>query len=270
VDDRRRDVTFTCVILPLVPIRDMVLFPQMEAQLYIGRESSMRALEQAKVGGHVFFTAQRDSKVVQPASADLFPTGTIGLIRELKRLGDGTVHTIIEGERRARSRRVFESAGHAVAELDEIAEPTTPTTEDRSWTKRVQALFETYVKLDTRVDPTSLMRSQATDDPMRVSFTVAANLPAITLADRQSLLEMDGTRDRLERLHQLLEPEVEILETKRLMRSRVEQQVGEEVERDLRSEIERLRACLTLLVDALADGKTLPNDAIERIRRQFE
>jgi ATP-dependent Lon protease len=258
------------VMLPLVPLRDMVLFPQMEAQLYVGRESSIRALEQAKVEGLVFFTAQHDAKIVQPSFADLFPTGSIGVIRELERLGDGTLRTIIEGVRRARARRVAESDGHFVAELDELAEPTTPTNEDRSWMRRVQALFETVVKLDQRVDPTSLMRSQAMDDPVHVSFTVAANVPAMKLADRQALLEMDGARERLERLHQLLEPEVEILETQRRMRTRAEQRFEENVERDLRSEIERLRASLALLIDALAEGKTLPNDAIERIRRQLE
>ncbi len=212
--------------LPLLPLRDIIVFPYMESQLFVGRERSINALDAAMTQGkEIFLAAQKNAKTNEPAPEDIFGTGTIGTVKQLLRLPDGTVKVIVEGRRRARVRRFVQSDDYFVVEVDELPETLAKTVEVEALKRSVQSAFEMYVKLNKKVQPEVLMGVQTIDDPGRLSDTIVANLATIKLTDRQALLEMDDATKRLERLHELMQAEIEILQVEKKIRSRVKKQM---------------------------------------------
>src|SRR5215813_4879218 len=212
--------------LPALPLRDIIVFPHMVSQLFVGRDKSIAALDEAMARDKdIFLAAQKSAKTNDPTPDDIYAVGTLGTIVQLLRLADGTVKVLVEGRQRARVRRYLDSADFFQVELEEIAEAIPADVEVEALIRSVQSTFEVYVKLNKKVQPEVLMSVQSIDDASKLSDTIAANLPTIKLADRQGLLEMNDAVKRLERLHELMQAEIEILQVEKKIRSRVKKQM---------------------------------------------
>ncbi len=212
--------------LPALPLRDIVVFPYMGSQLFVGRDKSIAALDDAMAREkEVFLAAQKSAKTNEPTPDDVYSVGTVGTIMQLLRLADGTVKVLIEGRRRAQVRRYVESRTHFVVEVEELSDEIPADVEVEALTRQVQSTFEIYVKLNKKVQPEVLMSVQSVDDPSRLSDSIAANLPTIKLVDRQGLLETLNVKQRLERLFELMQAEIEILQVEKKIRSRVKKQM---------------------------------------------
>ncbi|MCL2449625.1 MAG: endopeptidase La [Polyangiaceae bacterium] len=212
--------------VPLLPLRDIIVFPHMVSQLFVGRERSINALDAAMTRDKdIFLAAQKNAKTNEPTPDDIFGVGTLGTVMQLLRLPDGTVKVLVEGKRRARTKRFTQTDEFFVVEVEELAEAWPRGVEVEALMRSVQAAFELYVKLNKKVQPEVLMSVQTIDDPARLSDTIVANLPTIKLVDRQQLLEMEEASKRLERLHELMQAEIEILQVEKKIRSRVKKQM---------------------------------------------
>jgi len=212
--------------VPLLPLRDIIVFPHMVSQLFVGRERSINALDAAMARDKdIFLAAQKNAKTNEPTPDDIFQVGTLGTVMQLLRLPDGTVKVLVEGKRRARIKRFAQTDEFFLVEVDEMGEGWTRGVEVEALMRSVQAAFEMYVKLNKKVQPEVLMSVQTIDDPARLSDTIVANLPTIKLLDRQQLLEMEDASKRLERLHELMQAEIEILQVEKKIRSRVKKQM---------------------------------------------
>ena len=213
-------------IVPALPLRDIIVFPHMVSQLFVGRERSIAALDEAMAQSkEIFLAAQRSAKTNDPTPDDIYAVGTLGTIVQLLRLADGTVKVLVEGRQRARVRRYLDTADFFQVELEEIVEAIPTDVEVEALIRSVQSTFEVYVKLNKKVQPEVLMSVQSIDDAGKLSDTIAANLPTIKLSDRQALLEMEDAKKRLERLYELMQAEIEILQVEKKIRSRVKKQM---------------------------------------------
>lgn len=212
--------------VPALPLRDIIVFPHMVSQLFVGREKSIAALDEAMARDkEIFLAAQKSAKTNEPTPDDIYAVGTVGTIVQLLRLADGTVKVLVEGRQRARVKRYNDSNDFFSVEIEEIAEAGTADVEVEALIRSVQSTFEVYVKLNKKVQPEVLMSVQSIDDASKLSDTIAANLPTIKLADRQGLLEMEEAKKRLERLYELMQAEIEILQVEKKIRSRVKKQM---------------------------------------------
>src|ERR1700749_1484754 len=141
-------------VVPLLPLRDIIVCPHMVSQLFVGRERSIAALDEAmNRGKEIFLSAQRNAKTNEPTPEDIFTVGSVGVIMQLLRLPDGTVKVLIEGKRRARIRRFLQSGAFFLFEFDEIAELATSSLEVEALMRSVQSTFELYVKLNKKIQP---------------------------------------------------------------------------------------------------------------------
>ncbi|HEX4339345.1 MAG TPA: endopeptidase La [Polyangiaceae bacterium] len=212
--------------LPALPLRDIVVFPHMVSQLFVGREKSIAALDEAMARDkEIFLAAQKNAKTNDPTPEDIYTFGTVGAIVQLLRLADGTVKVLVEGRQRARVRRFTDSRDFFVVEAEGVRDDVADDVEVEALIRSVQSTFEVYVKLNKKVQPEVLMSVQSIDDASKLSDTIAANLPTIKLADRQALLEMSDAKKRLERLYELMQAEIEILQVEKKIRSRVKKQM---------------------------------------------
>src|SRR4029079_13064700 len=139
----------------------------------------------------IFLAAQKNAKTNEPTPDDIFAVGTVGTVMQLLRLPDGTVKVLVEGKRRARTKKFVQTDEYLLVEVEDIVETSGRTVETEALMRSVQSALEMYVKLNKKVQPEVLMSVQTIDDPARLSDTIVANLPTIKLADRQGLLEMD-------------------------------------------------------------------------------
>jgi ATP-dependent Lon protease len=219
-------VTTTRVILPAVPLRDMVVFPHQIAPFIVGRESSVRALENALSlpGKKLFLVSQRDPKIDDPQRQDLQEIGVIARVIQSLRLPNGNVKVMVEGEARAKLLKLEENEGLLQAEVEEyvVAYPMTDTLQ--TYLGRVLSLFEQYAKMSHHLAFEGLMPSLKLDDPDRFADTLAANL-TITTAEKQTLLETLNTYERLQRLHDLIDLEIEKLNIDKRINVQVKKQM---------------------------------------------
>ena len=213
-------------LVPLLPLRDIIVFPHMVVPLFVGREKSINALEEA-MGSEkdILLAAQKRAKTNDPTSDDIFRVGTLGTIIQLLRLPDGTVKVLVEGKRRARIRRFVPNEEFFLVEYEDMQEVEVETIEVEALMRSVQSTFETYVKLNKRIPPEILMTVGSIDDPARLADTIVVHLSNIKLADRQQILETDDPARRLERLYELMQAEIEILQVEKKIRSRVKKQM---------------------------------------------
>ena len=212
--------------VPLLPLRDIIVFPHMVSQLFVGRERSINALDAAMARDKdIFLAAQKNAKTNEPTPEDIFQVGTLGTIMQLLRLPDGTVKVLVEGKKRARVKKFPQTDEYFLVEVEEVADTSAKGVEVEALMRSVQSAFEMYVKLNKKVQPEVLMSAQTIDDAARLADTIVANLPTIKLTDRQALLEMEDAVKRLERLHELMQAEIEILQVEKKIRSRVKKQM---------------------------------------------
>ncbi|MCG8557348.1 MAG: endopeptidase La [Proteobacteria bacterium] len=213
-------------ILPLLPLRDIIVFPHMVVPLFVGRERSINALEEAMSHDkEILLAAQKKAKTNDPSPDDIFYMGTVGAIIQLLRLPDGTVKVLVEGKRRARIERFIPNDDFFLCELIPIVERFDSNLELQALTRSVQTTFESYVKLNKRIPPETLVSAQAIDNPARLADTIVVHLTSIKLADKQAILETVDPARRLSRLYELMTAEIEILQVERKIRTRVKKQM---------------------------------------------
>ncbi len=213
-------------VVPLLPLRDIIVFPHMVVPLFVGREKSINALEEAMSHNkEILLAAQRKAKTNDPTPEDIFPVGTIGTIIQLLRLPDGTVKVLVEGKRRAKIKRFISNDEFFLCDVSVIEEDPVASVEVEALMRSVQSTFEMYVKLNKRIAPEMLMTVQTIDDPSRLADTIVVHLTSIKLGDRQEILETTDPGKRLERLFELMNAEIEILQVEKKIRSRVKKQM---------------------------------------------
>jgi ATP-dependent Lon protease len=211
--------------LPLLPLRDIIVFPHMVVPLFVGREKSINALDEAMAGGReILLSAQKKAKTNEPTVEDIFAVGTLGVIIQLLRLPDGTVKVLVEGKRRARIRRFVQTDGFFLVEAEDVDEAGDKGVEIEALMRSIQATFETYVKLNKRIPPEMLISVQTIDEPGRLADTIVSHL-SLKLNDKQALLEMEAPAKRLEKLYELMQAEIEILQVEKKIRTRVKKQM---------------------------------------------
>jgi len=211
--------------LPLLPLRDVVVYPHMVIPLFVGRERSINALETAmQENKQILLVAQREAGQDQPGIEDLFTVGTVAEIMQLLKLPDGTVKVLIEGRERVEVTAVED--GETFSTVQYVARESQPLNE-REQEALVRVLmdqFEQYVKKSKKVPGEALTALQSIDDPARLVDTITTHM-ALGVDDKQSLLEMDKVRDRIEHLLSLIESELDLLQIEKRIRSRVKEQM---------------------------------------------
>ncbi len=214
--------------LPVLPLRDVVVYPHMVIPLFVGRERSIKALESAMLDDkQIFLVAQRVSAQDEPNAKDLFHSGTVATLLQLLKLPDGTVKVLVEGERRAHVKAYATSeTGHITATLASVEEINVKykAHDIEIMMRSLISQFEQYLKLNQKIPPEVLTALSSIDEPGRLTDTVAAHL-TLKVEDKQALLEMLDVGERLERLMVLLEGEIDLLQVEKRVRSRVKRQM---------------------------------------------
>jgi ATP-dependent Lon protease len=211
--------------VPLLPLRDIIVLPHMVVPLFVGRQKSIRALEEAmSKQKQILLAAQKDAKTNDPVEDDIYRVGTLGSLVQLLRLPDGTVKVLVEGKKRARIQRYVDHADYFLVEVEEIDETCDRTTEVEALIRSVNSTFENYVKLNKKIPPEMIMSVASIKDPARLADTIVAHL-GIKLEDKQALLEMTNPADRLEKVLGFMRSEIEILEVEKRIRTRVKKQM---------------------------------------------
>jgi len=211
--------------LPLLPLRDIVVYPHAVVPLFVGRPRSIRALEEAVAGGReLVLAAQRDHTTEEPREEDVFRTGTLGSIIQLLRLPDQTVKVLVEGKARVDIKRFVRSEPSFQVEIEVLQETEDRSPETTGLVRSLQSAFESYVKLNKKVPPEILATVQQISVPGRLADTVATHLN-LKLEDRQRLLELADAAKRLEEVYALIQAEIEVLEVEKRIRGRVKKQM---------------------------------------------
>lgn len=211
--------------VPLLPLRDVIVFPHMVVPLFVGREKSINALEECVTKKiELFLVAQRQATTVNPGEKDIFTIGTLGTILQILRLPDNTVKVLIEGKRRARIVEYIETEGLIEAVVEEVLPTNEVSIEMEAMLRSLKGTFENYVKLNKRIPPEMLMSVNSIEEPSRLSDLIVAHLN-LKLEDKQEILELVDVAKRLEKLLSLLQGEIEILQVERRIRTRVKKQM---------------------------------------------
>jgi len=211
--------------LPMMPIRDMVIFPYMMTPFVVGRESSVRALEEALSGDRkIFLATQHDASVDEPTADDIYATGTIGNIVQSVKMPDGNIKVLVEGVERARSTEVNDSDGFFVATVRTGRTQLEMTPQIEQQMQRVHALFEQYVKLQQSLNYETMAASVRSDEPAKLADTIAANLQ-LPIEEKQQLLDVFDPEQRLARVGDVLDLAIEKLNMDRTIQSRVKRQM---------------------------------------------
>ncbi|NMG43363.1 endopeptidase La [Aromatoleum toluvorans] len=211
--------------LPLLPLRDVVVFPHMVIPLFVGRPKSIKALENAmEAGKGILLVAQKSAAKDEPAAEDLYEIGCIANILQMLKLPDGTIKVLVEGVQRARVDSVEDLRSVFVAKVTPVPVPETDNNELEAMRRAIIAQFDQYVKLNKKIPPEILASLSGIDDAGRLADTIAAHLP-LKLEQKQEVLEMSDTGDRLERLLSQLETELDILQVEKRIRGRVKRQM---------------------------------------------
>lgn len=211
--------------LPLLPLRDLIIFPHMMMPLFVGREKSINALEEA-MGKQtdIVLAAQKDAKTNNPEPKDIYSVGTVGTIIQLLRLPDGTVKVLVEGKRRVRIKNFVNNENFFVVQCEDIPEDVDSPVEAAALVRSVKTTFETYVKLNKRIPPEILMRVSTIEHAGELADIIVAQLN-LKLEDKQKVLEIIEPVKRLEHLLNLMTGEIEILEVEKKIRTRVKKQM---------------------------------------------
>ena len=218
----------TEIDLPLLPLRDVVVFPHMVIPLFVGRPKSIKALELAmEAERRIMLVAQKAAAKDEPSVEDMFEVGCISTILQMLKLPDGTVKVLVEGQQRARVNRIDDGETHFSANVTPVQVPEAAVqkgTEVEALRRAVMQQFDQYVKLNKKIPPEILTSISSIDDPGRLADTIAAHLP-LKLDNKQAVLDLDDIKARLENLYGQLEREVDILNVDKKIRGRVKRQM---------------------------------------------
>lgn len=220
----------TPVDLPLLPLRDVVVFPHMVIPLFVGRPKSIKALEAAmEAERRIMLVAQKTAAKDEPSVQDMFEVGCVATILQLLKLPDGTVKVLVEGQQRATVNRIEEGESHFTAnvtpiEITSVASAGDKGSEIEALRRAVMQQFDHYVKLNKKIPPEILTSISSIDDAGRLADTIAAHLP-LKLDAKQVILDLSAVKARLENLYEQLEREVDILNVDKKIRGRVKRQM---------------------------------------------
>jgi ATP-dependent Lon protease len=212
-------------LLPVLPLRDIVVFPHMIVPLFVGREKSVRALETVmRDDKQILLVAQKNAAEDDPKATDLFEVGTVSTVLQLLKLPDGTVKVLVEGGRRARIAGFKETDSHFEAFAELIEESSAEKKEVEALMRSVISQFEGYIKLNKKIAPEVLVSINQIEDAGKLADTVAAHL-SIKIPDKQELLEIPSVSQRLERVFAHMEGEMSVLQVEKRIRNRVKRQM---------------------------------------------
>jgi ATP-dependent Lon protease len=212
-------------LYPVLPLRDIVVFPYMIVPLFVGRDKSINALEEVmRSDKHILLAAQKNAGDDDPATDAIYPVGTLASVLQLLKLPDGTVKVLVEGTSRARIARYTENPDYFEAEVEQVPEDTGAKDEIEALARSAVTQFESYVKLNKKISPEVLGNVAQIEDYSKLADTIASHL-AIKIADKQEILETSTISERLERVYTLMESEISVLQVERKIRSRVKRQM---------------------------------------------
>ena len=210
---------------PLLPLRDVVVFPNVVVPLFVGRKKSIKALEYAlSHEKEVFLSAQADAGVDDPTPKDIYSFGTLGTVLQLLKLPDGTVKALIEGKERGKIDNFMDKQGFFMVEVSKCEESAAWNLETEALMRSIASSFEEYAKLNTKIGKEIVSAVIAIEDPGRLADTIAGHL-AMKVVEKQGILETIDPNKRLEKLYGELENEVDILRLEQRLRTRVKKQM---------------------------------------------
>lgn len=211
--------------LPLLPLRGILVFPNMVLHLDVGRERSVNALEQAMVEDNkVLLVAQKEARVDEPNPEDIYTMGTIAQVKQMLKLPGGTIRVLVEGLSRAHVREIIATEPFFKAEAEEVDEDITKSVEVEALMRSVIYQFEQYIKLSKKIPPETLVTVSGIEEPGRMADIIASHL-ALKVQQKQDILEATTPRDRLDKLSEIISHEMEILEIERKINLRVRKQM---------------------------------------------
>jgi ATP-dependent Lon protease len=212
--------------VPLLALRDIIIFPHMVVPLFVGREKSVRALEEAeRLKKPIMLAAQRDAKTHHPGPDDIFTVGTLGeILQPMIKLADGTVKVLVEGKRRAKIDRYLDNDDFFMVDVSELTEKVEMNAELKALIRSVTSSFENYVKLGKKISPEMIHQIHAIEDPFRLADAVIVHLN-IKLEEKQDILETNDAGERLEKIFSHMKSEIEILQVEKRIRTRVKKQM---------------------------------------------
>ena len=249
---------------PILPLRDIVVFPHMIVPLFVGREKSVRALENVMQDDkQILLVAQKNATQDDPATEDIYSVGTISTVLQLLKLPDGTVKVLVEGGERARIRGFVENADFFLAEAEIIVEREGDIKDVEALSRTVVGQFEQYIKLNKKIPPEVLVSLNQIEDAGKLADTVASHL-ALKISEKQELLEIESVAKRLEKVYAHMESEIGVLQVEKKIRSRVKRQM-EKTQREFYLN-EQLKAIQKELGET-EDGRDEAGELEERIEK---
>ena len=214
------------VKIPLLPLRDILVFPSTVVPLFVGRDKSIQALEQAMASSkEILLAAQTKAKTNDPDVEDIYKVGTISTILQLLRLPDGTLKVLVEGQKRARIDHFVQTEEFFFVEATPLEEGADDGVENEALVRTVKSAFDNYVRLNKRIPPEMLLSISQIDSESKLADTLVAHLSNLKLSDKQKLLEETNPRKRLEDLYASIQSEIEIIRVEKKIRARVKRQM---------------------------------------------
>jgi ATP-dependent Lon protease len=251
-------------VFPVLPLRDIVVFPHMIVPLFVGREKSVRALEDVmREDKQILLVAQKNAAQDDPTTDDIYAVGTVSTVLQLLKLPDGTVKVLVEGGRRAKITGFTENDSFFQAIAEVVDEREGETQELEALSRSVVSQFEQYIKLNKKIPPEVLVSVNQIEDPGKLADTVASHL-SLKIAEKQELLETDTIAERLERVYSYMEGEIGVLQVEKKIRNRVKRQM-EKTQREYYLN-EQLKAIQKELGET-EDGKDETAELEERVRK---
>jgi len=212
-------------LYPVLPLRDIVVFPHMIVPLFVGREKSVRALEDVmKDDKQILLVTQKNAAQDDPTPTDIYTVGTVATVLQLLKLPDGTVKVLVEGAQRARIERFTDNAAFFQAYGELLAEREGQRQEIEALARAVVTQFEQYIKLNKKIPPEVLVSINQIDEPGKLADTVASHL-SLKIPDKQQLLETEAVSERLEKIYAFMEGEIGVLQVEKRIRNRVKRQM---------------------------------------------
>ncbi|MBW1673903.1 MAG: LON peptidase substrate-binding domain-containing protein, partial [Deltaproteobacteria bacterium] len=266
--------------VPLLPLRDIVVFPGMVIPLFIGREKSIDALKYAlSQEKEIFLSTQKKAKMDNPTLRDIYAYGTLGIVLQLLKMPDGSVKSLVEGKSRAKIKNYLPDAGFFMVEVEKISEHYEPNTKTEALIRSIHSSFESYTKLNQKIGEDIAETVMSIDNPSQLVNTVAAHLTA-KIKEKQSLLETEDINSRLEVLYKLLNAEIDILKLEDHLRQSVKEQMEKTQKNYYLNEqmraIQKEMGTQDDFANELKDlerkikNKNLPKEAATKVRHEFK
>ncbi len=258
------ELTLTESSIPVLPLRDVVVFPHMVIPLFVGRKKSIKALERSmEIGKHILLVAQKEAADDDPGPDDIYQVGTVASILQLLKLPDGTVKVLVEGEKRYKVTGYDATDELFSAAIEPIEDEEMDEREAEVLIRTVMNEFDQYVKLNNKIPPEILTSLAGIDDGGRLADTIAAHL-SLKIEDKQHILEMASTRERLEHILGVMESEIDLLQVEKRIRGRVKKQM-EKSQREY-----YLNEQMKAIQKELGDMEDAPNELDDLIKKVEE